>query len=68
MACYLVDRYKTEFLLLLCCTCAHKEKEKNICHHVFLVFFRFLLILMHWENICYAMAAIAIKHMCGLSE
>ena len=34
----------------------------------YVVFYLFLLIPLHWNKNCYAMTAIAINHMCALSE
>ena len=46
--------------LLLCCMWAH--------HHVFYLIFLISIDTIALRNICYAMAAVAIKHMCTLSE
>ena len=43
-------------ILLLCCTWAH--------HHVFNLDFFISIDIIALRNICYAMAAIAIKHVC----
>ena len=56
----MVDKYKTEFLLLLCCTCAR--------HHVFYLDFFISIDIIALRNICYAMVARAIKCMYALSE
>ena len=56
----MVDKYKTEFLLLLRCTYAR--------YHVFYLDFFISIDIIALRNICYAMVARAIKCMYALSE